>query len=228
MGAMDLFEDGFPHGTPDGFLKGCKGAHCPAQVEGGLRCRDAYLKYQGDFRYRKVIDAGGVWTEPAAEPAVKVPAVRVVETPVAEVAPVGKPKRKPGARLEGVKHGTTTGYSYGCRCEECRDAAAEYQRARKARRQGQVTQQPAPVQAVSIPAAVEPHEDEGGTLQRLEKKVERLNRQLEQSFRWTILQESSGWTVALRRRGDGREAVAYRGLPSREACDALISDGAGS
>ena len=39
--------------------------------------------------------------------------------------------------MKDIQHGTTTGYTRGCRCNECRAASAEYQRKRKkAQREG--------------------------------------------------------------------------------------------
>lgn len=45
-----------------------------------------------------------------------------------------KRDRSPQARKPGVKHGTTSGYSNGCRCEACRTAASAYWRRQRARR----------------------------------------------------------------------------------------------
>ena len=45
--------------------------------------------------------------------------------------------RKANAPLPGdddPRHGTRNGYYYGCRCTDCRDAAAEYERALRGRR----------------------------------------------------------------------------------------------
>jgi DNA-binding CsgD family transcriptional regulator len=51
-----MFDPAFPHGTPDGFRKGCHGSHCPATIA----CRDAHRRYQGDWLFRTRIDKG--WT----------------------------------------------------------------------------------------------------------------------------------------------------------------------
>lgn len=43
----------------------------------------------------------------------------------------GRPKLPAGVRVEGITHGLASSYSnHKCRCDECRIAAAEYQRTR--------------------------------------------------------------------------------------------------
>ncbi len=54
MSAAALFDQSVPHGTPDGYQKGCRGSHCPAPVP----CRDVYFRYAGDYGFRKALDAG--------------------------------------------------------------------------------------------------------------------------------------------------------------------------
>lgn len=54
MSAEILLDHTFPHGTPDGYLKGCRGSHCP----GAMSCSDVNVRYQGDYGFRKQIDAG--------------------------------------------------------------------------------------------------------------------------------------------------------------------------
>lgn len=51
MSAADLYVDGFPHGTPQGFEQGCRGGACPAKVERGISCRDAKTRaaWDGEF-----------------------------------------------------------------------------------------------------------------------------------------------------------------------------------
>lgn len=44
-----------------------------------------------------------------------------------------------GRREHIVIHGTTAGYAYGCSCEDCRAAEAEYQRDRREKRKAQAT-----------------------------------------------------------------------------------------
>lgn len=56
MSAADLLEDGFPHGTVDGHLQGCKTAHCPAPIS----CTDMKRRYASDWGFRRRVDAG--WT----------------------------------------------------------------------------------------------------------------------------------------------------------------------
>ena len=54
------------------------------------------------------------------------------EQAVRRVAPEGR-ERPPGTVLEGVQHGTHWAYMRGCRCDDCRDAAAAYRRQYRAR-----------------------------------------------------------------------------------------------
>lgn len=103
MSALDLLEDGFPHGTREGWEQGCRGKHCPSLEEHGISCTDARLRYQGDYRFRKRVDAGLSVAEIAAaeredteaEKAAAV-AVRAQERANRAVAVV-KPKRAPRA-----------------------------------------------------------------------------------------------------------------------------------
>lgn len=52
--AATLYAPGFPHGTVDGYRRGCHGSLCGAVIA----CRDVYRRYQGDFTFRRQIDAG--------------------------------------------------------------------------------------------------------------------------------------------------------------------------
>lgn len=58
MSGLDLFVDGFPHGTPEGYDQGCQGGTCPAGVEYGLSCKIAKAKSRGDYQYQKLAKAG--------------------------------------------------------------------------------------------------------------------------------------------------------------------------
>jgi hypothetical protein len=52
-------EDGFPHGTREGYQKGChsKGA-CMGPLDGLPTCVEANMRYSSDYGYRKRVDAG--------------------------------------------------------------------------------------------------------------------------------------------------------------------------
>lgn len=52
--AATLYAPGFPHGTVDGYRRGCHGSVCGAVIA----CRDVYRRYQGDFTFRRQVDAG--------------------------------------------------------------------------------------------------------------------------------------------------------------------------
>lgn len=58
MSGADRMEDGFPHGTVEGYLDGCRGGSCPAGIEHGLSCRKAKLLAAGDYRYQRLVSAG--------------------------------------------------------------------------------------------------------------------------------------------------------------------------
>tara|TARA_B100000378_G_C18010278_1_gene400382 strand:+ start:455 stop:1216 length:762 start_codon:yes stop_codon:yes gene_type:complete len=57
VSAADRLEDGFPHGTRDGYERGCKGV-CPAGEEFGLSCRKAKSLAAGDYQYQKLARRG--------------------------------------------------------------------------------------------------------------------------------------------------------------------------
>lgn len=71
MSTWDLFADGFPHGTPTGFVRGCKGGNCPAGIEHGLTCARAKQLAAGDYRYQKLAAGGATPAQIAAALAVQ-------------------------------------------------------------------------------------------------------------------------------------------------------------
>lgn len=160
MSAADRLEDGFPHGTREGYDQGCRGSHCPAVDDGFLSCAQARTRYQSDYAYRKRTDAGlspaqlaEVDEREAAEQRARLAAARanrVASAPEPELV-ADEPVEVDAAEAVEVpaiadeRHGTTSGYSAGCRLKErcpgvalvgksCTQAATEYQRAVKRRR----------------------------------------------------------------------------------------------
>ena len=76
-----------PHGTPAGYLDGCRGSHCPSVMS----CRDVYRRHSGDFSFRRLFDAGvpveTILEREAAE-------AREVKLAARRVPPKPKPKPK--------------------------------------------------------------------------------------------------------------------------------------
>lgn len=54
MSADILSDPTHPHGTSEGYRLGCRGSHCPAPIT----CREFHVRYQGDYTFRKQVDAG--------------------------------------------------------------------------------------------------------------------------------------------------------------------------
>lgn len=67
MSSHDLYEDGFPHGTRDGYDRGCRGNACPAGIEHGLSCKRAFSLSAGDYRYARLVGEGRTPAEIAAK-----------------------------------------------------------------------------------------------------------------------------------------------------------------
>lgn len=173
MKALDLLADGFPHGTKEGYARGCRGGSCIGVMEVGISCSTAQTRYQGDYGFRKRVDAG--WT-----PAEIVAADREDAAKAAEARAVAKkkPTRKPSplrsapvvdvvapdtraerAPAKEFPHGTHAGYQRGCRDDACprgengltcREARRAYDRDRKARMRAEKAA------AVEVAAVVEP------------------------------------------------------------------------
>ncbi|MCE7483318.1 hypothetical protein AB0O87_14805 [Microbacterium sp. NPDC076768] len=59
MSTLDLLDDSFPHGTPNGYRRGCRTAACPALIP----CRTVHTRYVGDFSFARLFDAGTPLTE---------------------------------------------------------------------------------------------------------------------------------------------------------------------
>lgn len=59
MSTLDLLDDSFPHGTPDGYRLGCRTAACPALIP----CRTVHTRYAGDYTFAKLIDGGMALSE---------------------------------------------------------------------------------------------------------------------------------------------------------------------
>ena len=140
------------HGHPTGYTAGCRGPECPHWHTDLMTCTEAHTRYQGDYAYRKAVDAGTATAEKYAAP--KVVAHIVRETPkaakkraVARVkakkvyVPTGKPRgRVPGPLVHGTSRGTRMGCKEDCPGDPvtgvtCRQKRATERRTAWARRQ---------------------------------------------------------------------------------------------
>ncbi|WP_022886391.1 hypothetical protein [Glaciibacter superstes] len=127
MSGMDLFEDGFPHGTKEGYELGCKGGACPANTELGLSCRKAETRYRGDYAFQKMVDRGMtpaeiVAAEAAGKPAKRARAAKADTVGVVAVAvvPVADKAAASGkVALVRGRHGAASHYEKGCRHTDC-------------------------------------------------------------------------------------------------------------
>lgn len=163
MSAADRLEDGYPHGTPAGYAQGCRSnGACPSKGETGQSCKDANVRVARDASYRALVRSGApvsVLAQPevetqkptappgprpvphAATPKLLQPKKTSKSTPT----PAPAPSSTPAPQVTPTKHGTTAGYSAGCRdhCPggpdgtTCRQAVATYQRDLKARRRAE-------------------------------------------------------------------------------------------
>lgn len=96
MSSADLWEDGFPHGTTEGYDRGCRGGACPGTDAWGLSCKLAKTMSRGDYQYQKLAKTGAgpaeiaeqlglIPTAPTAAPA------KAKSAPKAKAAPAPKP-----------------------------------------------------------------------------------------------------------------------------------------
>lgn len=73
MNADIIHDPTYPHGTAEGFTQGCHGSHCPAPIA----CRDVHTRFNGDYAFRRQINAGMTPAEIIAtetpEPPVRAP-----------------------------------------------------------------------------------------------------------------------------------------------------------
>jgi hypothetical protein len=141
VNGLDIIEDGFPHGTIEGHRLGCKTGACPGKAsELGDSCRQANIRYHGDWEYRKAVDAGlplppmvrdkpkGSKLKAATSSIIVEPTIDVAST----VAPLPAEKPKLAPKAEPVKkvratwqHGTAWGFQKGCKVDaECPAAIA--------------------------------------------------------------------------------------------------------
>lgn len=108
MTAADMLEDSFPHGTMNGYRQGCKTGHCPAPIT----CTDLRTRYQGDWAFRKRVDAGWTVEQLAAADAAAVEAAREAERAanraIRATEKAARASRKPSTGMHGRGRSWTT------------------------------------------------------------------------------------------------------------------------
>lgn len=122
--AAEMLEDAFPHSTPEGYERGCRGSKCRGIEDYGWSCTYAMQQYRGDYHYRQWVDAGkgpgeisrlreGLADQEAASkkgarseaaPLITAPTVTVADSrePVRE-RPKPRPVPNPAANVRPVK-----------------------------------------------------------------------------------------------------------------------------
>lgn len=100
MSTTDLFVDGYPHGTPQGYDDGCRGGACPTGVAYGLSCKIAKQKSSGDYQYQRLVKSG------ASIPSIAY-ALGLVGTESAPAPATPKKKRGPAPTPATAKGGVS-------------------------------------------------------------------------------------------------------------------------
>ncbi|MHC9046790.1 Lsr2 family DNA-binding protein [Microbacterium saperdae] len=95
MSSSDLMVEGYPHGTPQGYEGGCRGAVCPTGDQYGLSCKIAMQKSRGDYQYQRLVKNGA--TIPEIADALGL----VGRAPVTPVPAVPAPKPTPATAKGG-------------------------------------------------------------------------------------------------------------------------------
>jgi len=166
MSALDRMDDSFPHGTPAGYVQGCRGnGACPAKHETGQSCKEASIRSARDSAYRALVLSGAsveVLSQPEVEGALPVersaprPAPHQAVPKMLRATHKGEPLGADTTGFElkapliGWQHGTNSGYIRGCR-DDCPGDADGYT-CRNAHRDAKRTSktQPAPDRVAHI------------------------------------------------------------------------------
>ena len=144
MSSSDLFVEGFPHGTPQGYDDGCRGGACPAGIEYGLSCKLAKQKSRGDYQYQQLVKKGATVAEIAD-------ALGFVGTETAAAVVVTPAKSTPKASPSTAKGGR----AIAAEPKPAKDAAAMMLDEKRARREAE-NATPEPVVEDPAPKTPEP------------------------------------------------------------------------
>lgn len=111
--AAERLEDGFPHGTPDGYTQGCKG-RCPAGIDHGLSCKRAKQLAAGDYQYQRLARGGATPAEIADALGLH-PAIDTATTPKPKPAPPLRPTAPPATPSPHPAPAATTSKKWNIR-----------------------------------------------------------------------------------------------------------------
>lgn len=140
MSTLDLYEEGFPHGSAAGYDKGCRGIACPNHGSAEfLSCREAKTQHDSDYATGK-LPPDTVLERVHPEPPAKVKAKQNTERQLRSTRgpldidgsdPVAAPSEPEVDPHDGMtEKQMRSHYAAGCRDQRCRDASSAAARLR--------------------------------------------------------------------------------------------------